>query len=108
MNGWIDYSNYALKPMINSKTGQSIIFDDYDTLYEWVAEEICEVEEALPEQEGDNDDTGKINPNSVALENNRIEFTITQILPSVSYKALRQTDQLSKGHFLQWTPPPNT
>lgn len=106
INGWIDFANYSLLPYSHSQTGQSVEFDDYDTMYEWVAEEIFEIEEAQPEQEGETDYTGKINPYKVTLDEYTAEYKIRRFNGSVSLVSYIAHNQLSKGYGGQWVPPP--
>ena len=107
INGWIDHSNLGIIPQANVQTGYQMSWDDFDNMYEWVAEELFDVEEALPEQEGDNDDAGKINPYKISLATIDLqEITFFFFAHSDLTKTI-YSFKICKGFTGTLTPPPN-
>lgn len=109
VNGWVDYANASLKYVqSNIYTHDYLLQDDFDTLYEWVAESLFDVEDAIPEQEGDADDNGKISPAKILLASG------SSIIHEFSLKTLSGIFLPAKNLLIPpnipisiWDPPPN-
>jgi hypothetical protein len=108
VNGWIDYANQSLRNNNWALQYDSISIDDYDTIYEWVAEELFDVENAVPEQKGDTDDPGKVvdlKIISMALHlGTDFLFTIKINQEPILYTIA----QCKNPSFSIWVPPPNS
>jgi hypothetical protein len=109
VNGWVDYANASLRDVrINLYTHSHLMEDDYDTLYEWVAESLFDVNEAIPEQEGDSDDTGKISPAKIVIASctSMIHDFAIPPLNGVFYPSKHLRIPLPVELSI-WVPPPN-
>jgi hypothetical protein len=107
VNGWVDYANNALRNTSYFQAYDAIQIDDYDTLYEWIAEDVFGVEDAIPEQEGDADDSGKIvDVNLVPLggiSSLHVFLLPESIIPWLIFK----TEPWENPALNIWDPPPN-
>jgi hypothetical protein len=106
-NGWVDYANQSLRGNSWTKAYDAVTLDDFDTFYEWIAEEIFDVDNAIPEQEGDSDHSGKIVDVKIALP----AICLTCIEPFLKdmnpmWLPLNITQQ-NAPHIKFWDPPPN-
>ncbi len=107
VNGWVDFANHALSnKQYNLSTGQ-IIFDDFDTCYEWIAEEMFGLEDAIPEEENGSDEQGSTQNLKITLAFN--EFTTYVVIPAF-YESQYADYILSKIPYpfiAGWVQPPN-
>jgi hypothetical protein len=107
MNGWVDYANYALRNTGYFNTYNAVAIDDYDTLYEWIAEDVFGVEEAIPEQEGDADDSGKIVDIKLVPLGGTSALQLSLLPEAVTHRVAYNTGQWENPSFNIWDPPPD-
>jgi hypothetical protein len=107
VNGWVDFANHALTNKQYSLSSSQFIFDDFDTCYEWIAEEIFGVENAIPEEENGSDEQGSTQNLKITLAFN--EGFDVDILPPY-YKSEFADLILSRIPYpfiAGWVHPPN-
>jgi hypothetical protein len=109
VNGWVDGANASLRDsrIVHSAQNQ-LLEDDFDTFYEWIAESYSDIEDAVPEQKGDSDDTGKMNPVKIVLDSERHllhDFSIPNL--NTKYIVVNTLNLPPYINLSIWDPPPN-
>lgn len=70
INGWVDFASNFLTNKQYNPLGNQIVFDDIDSCYEWIAEEIFGIENAIPEGENGSDEQGSTHNIKITLAYN--------------------------------------
>jgi hypothetical protein len=107
VNGWVDYANHSLRYASWTTTYNAIAQDDFDTIYEWVAEDWFDLENAIPEQEGDSDNTGKIVDIKIFFGNKQPALASLLILDKANPECCFILQQWNNLPVSIWDPPPN-
>jgi hypothetical protein len=109
VNGWVDGANASLRDSrFVDKAQNQLLEDDFDTFYEWIAESYFDIEDAVPEQNGDSDDTGKMNALKIVLDFERQlihDFSIPDL--NTEYIAVYKLNLPPHINLSIWHPPPN-
>ena len=107
VNGWVDFANHSLRGSSWLKANDAIVADDYDTLYEWIAEEWFDVEQAIPEQEQDADDNAKSPTVKLTLACHHVSIEIPGIGNLIFHHTFSRLERYNPPHLGLWAPPPN-
>ena len=106
-NGWVDLANSSLRSNSWVRSYDAVVFDDFDTLYEWIAEELFDVEEATPEQENDPDDHGKNTTLKVTLASHTLDLHLDQDRYQQQMGLPFPAKMMKNIALGIWDPPPN-
>lgn len=107
VNGWVDFANHALTNKQYSLSSGQFVFDDFDTCYEWIAEEVFGVEDAIPEEENGSDEQGSTQNPKITLVCN--EFIDVEEIPTcyeIEYGDLI-LNKIPFPFIAGWVHPPN-
>jgi hypothetical protein len=107
VNGWVDFANHSLRNVSWTHTYAAVVLDDYDTFYEWVAEDLFNIEDAIPEQEGDSDDTGKVVDIKVYFVHKQVALSPLPVITKGDPEFFYLLHQLKNLPVSIWDPPPN-
>ncbi len=107
VNGWVDHANHSLRNVSWSQLYDAWAIDDFDTFYEWVAEDLFDVEDAIPEQESDSDNTGKMVNIKIFLSNKHVALSPLTLTTQRGFEFFYILHQLENLPVSIWDPPPN-
>lgn len=107
VNGWVDYANHSLRNPSWTKSYDSVLQDDYDTFYEWIAEELLDIENSIPEQDGDKDDTGKIVDLKIYTDVKQLVINLMLFNEGENVDFFYILQQWDNPPIGIWDPPPN-
>lgn len=109
VNLWVDVNDWAFTTTTDANGTSVASYDDFDSLYEWVAEELFAMDEATPENEGSADDNGEgkvlITKITWIQQGFGVHCKIGLATPAITYFTNRH-ETLTNPWQPVWLPPP--
>jgi hypothetical protein len=110
VNLWVDVNDWAFAQAQHNDGVAKTTYDDFDSLYEWVAEALFALEDATPENDEspDNNGEGKVLITKITWMQQAVSaiYTIGTTEPLKNY-TLNLHETLTNPWQPVWSPPPN-
>jgi hypothetical protein len=110
VNLWVDVSDWAFAQAQHNDGVFKTTYDDFDSLYEWVAEALFALEDATPENDEspDTNSEGKVLKTKITWMQQAVsnKYTIGTGEPLKNY-TLNPHETLTNTWQPVWSPPPN-